>query len=80
MNKYEIIGIVGEGAYGVVYKARNKETMENGRRSLSALVAVKKFKETEEDDIAKKTTLREVKVLRMLKHENIVQLKEAFKR
>lgn len=43
-------------------------------------VAVKKFKETEEDDIAKKTTLREVKVLRMLKHENIVQLKEAFKR
>ena len=75
MNKYEIIGIVGEGVYGVVYKARNKETMENGRRSLSALVAVKKFKETEEDDIAKKTTLREVKVLRMLKHENIVQLK-----
>ena len=75
MNKYEIIGIVGEGAYGVVYKARNKETMENGRCSLSALVAVKKFKETEEDDIAKKTTLREVKVLRMLMHENIVQLK-----
>lgn len=30
MNKYEIIGIVGEGAYGVVYKARNKETMESG--------------------------------------------------
>jgi len=24
MNKYEIIGIVGEGAYGIVYKARNK--------------------------------------------------------
>lgn len=30
MNKYEIIGIVGEGAYGVVYKARNKETTEHG--------------------------------------------------
>jgi serine/threonine protein kinase len=26
MNKYEIIGIVGEGAYGVVYKAKCKET------------------------------------------------------
>lgn len=26
MNKYEIIGIVGEGAYGIVYKAKNKET------------------------------------------------------
>ena len=30
MNKYEIIGIVGEGAYGVVYKAKNKETGEFG--------------------------------------------------
>ncbi len=30
MNKYEVIGIVGEGAYGIVYKARNKETGEFG--------------------------------------------------
>ena len=30
MNKYEIIGIVGEGAYGIVYKAKNKETGEIG--------------------------------------------------
>ena len=30
MNKYEIIGIVGEGAYGVVYKAKHKETGEFG--------------------------------------------------
>lgn len=30
MNKYEIIGIVGEGAYGVVYKAKHKETQEFG--------------------------------------------------
>jgi serine/threonine protein kinase len=26
MNKYEILGIVGEGAYGIVYKAKVKET------------------------------------------------------
>jgi len=26
MNKYEILGIVGEGAYGIVYKAKIKET------------------------------------------------------
>ena len=31
MNKYEIIGIVGEGAYGVVYKAKHKETGEFGK-------------------------------------------------
>jgi cyclin-dependent kinase-like len=44
-------------------------------------VAIKKFKEnTDEDEIVKKTTMREVKMLRTLKHENIVVLKEAFKR
>jgi hypothetical protein len=36
MNKYEVIGVVGEGAYGVVLKCRNKDTNE--------VVAVKKFK------------------------------------
>lgn len=59
MNKYEIIGIVGEGAYGIVYKAKNKETGD--------IVAIKKFKESDEDEIVKKTTFREVKMLRMLK-------------
>ena len=43
-------------------------------------MAIKKFKESDEDEIVKKTTFREVKMLRMLKQENIVQLKEAFKR
>lgn len=64
MNKYEILSIVGEGAYGIVYKARNKETSE--------IIAIKKFKEGDEDEIVKKTTLREVKMLRLLKQQNIV--------
>ena len=34
MNKYEIIGIVGEGAYGIVYKAKCKETGEFGKSLL----------------------------------------------
>lgn len=34
MNKYEILGVVGEGAYGVVLKCRNKETGEVGELSL----------------------------------------------
>ena len=67
MNKYEVLGVVGEGAYGVVLKCRNKQTGET--------VAVKKFKESDDDANVRKTTLREVKVLRALKHENIVSLK-----
>lgn len=81
MNKYEIIGIVGEGAYGVVYKAKCKETGEFGKKnSLYSVVAIKKFKESDEDEITKKTIMREVRMLRMLKYKNIVTLKEAFKR
>ncbi|CAD8092627.1 unnamed protein product [Paramecium sonneborni] len=72
MNKYEVLGVVGEGAYGVVLKCKNKETNE--------IVAIKKFKETEENEIVKKSIQREVKVLRLLRHANIVELKEAFKR
>jgi cyclin-dependent kinase-like len=28
MNKYEILGVVGEGAYGVVLKCKNRESGE----------------------------------------------------
>lgn len=31
MNKYEIQGIVGEGAYGIVYKAKNKDNGDIGK-------------------------------------------------
>ena len=70
-NKYEVLAIVGEGAYGIVYKCRNKETNE--------IVAIKKFKEVT-DEIVKKTMKRELRMLQQLSHENIVNFKEAFKR
>jgi len=44
------------------------------------LVAIKKFKETEDDEMVRKNIQREVKMLRLLKHKNIVEMKEAFKR
>lgn len=60
----------------------NFTPIPNNRQYLSLffLVAIKKFKESEEDEIAKKTIMREVKMLRLLKYKNIVELKEAFKR
>ncbi len=45
-----------------------------------SIVGIKKFKEPDDDEIAKKTIMREVRMLRMLKYKNIVTLKEAFKR
>lgn len=72
MNKYEVLGIVGEGAYGVVLKCRHKETEE--------IVAIKKFKDSEENKDVQRTTRRELKVLKALKAENIVDLREAFTR
>lgn len=72
MNKYEVLGVVGEGAYGVVMRCRLKETGET--------VAIKKFKDSEENDDVRRTTLRELKMLRTLKQDNIVSLREAFRR
>ena len=72
MNKYEVLTVVGEGAYGVVLKCRNKESEE--------ICAIKKFKESDDDEILRKTALREVKLLRLLRHGNIVSLTEAFRR
>lgn len=44
------------------------------------LVAIKKFKDTDEDETVRKNIQREVKMLKSLKQENIVDLREAFKR
>ena len=72
MNKYEILGVVGEGAYGIVLKCRNKETGDT--------LAIKKFKDTDDDEVILKNTQREIKMLKLLKDQHIVDLKEAFKR
>ncbi|KAJ8262182.1 hypothetical protein GJAV_G00163430 [Gymnothorax javanicus] len=72
MEKYENLGLVGEGSYGMVMKCRNKE---NGR-----IVAVKKFLESEDDKTVKKIALREVKMLKQLRHENLVNLLEVCKK
>lgn len=47
---------------------------------LLLLIMITKTSDRQDDEIVKKTTLREVKVLRMLRHPNIVSLKEAFRR
>ncbi|KAJ3002915.1 Cyclin-dependent kinase-like 3, partial [Thoreauomyces humboldtii] len=72
MEYYEKVGPIGEGTYGVVMKCRHKETGQT--------VAIKKFKESEDDLQIRKTALREVRMLKQLKHDNIVNLIEVFRR
>ena len=70
-NKYEVLGVVGEGAYGIFYKCKNKET--------GKYVAIKKFKEVG-DELVKKTMKRELKMLQRLHHPNVVEFQDAFRR
>ena len=44
------------------------------------LVAIKKFQESEEDPLIKKIALREIRMLKNLKHPNLVNLIEVFRR
>lgn len=43
-------------------------------------MAIKKFKESDSDPVIKKISIREVRALKNLRHQNIVGFKEAFKR
>lgn len=57
MERYEKLGKVGEGSYGVVFKCRNKDTGQ--------IVAIKKFLESEEDPVIRKIALREIRMLKV---------------
>mmetsp|Transcript_4717 Transcript_4717/g.6554 ORF Transcript_4717/g.6554 Transcript_4717/m.6554 type:complete len:299 (-) Transcript_4717:153-1049(-) len=59
---------LGEGTYGVVYKARDLQTNE--------IVALKRIRLEVEDEGIPSTALREISLLRELSHENIVDLKD----
>uniref|UniRef100_A0A5B6ZIB6 Putative cyclin-dependent kinase F-4 n=1 Tax=Davidia involucrata TaxID=16924 RepID=A0A5B6ZIB6_DAVIN len=70
MERYKIIKEVGDGTFGSVWRAINKQTGE--------VVAIKKMKRkyySWEECI----NLREVKSLRKMNHPNIVKLKEVIR-
>ncbi|XP_021367362.1 cyclin-dependent kinase-like 1 isoform X8 [Mizuhopecten yessoensis] len=72
MEKYDKLGRIGEGSYGVVFKCRNKDT--------GGIVAIKRFVESEDDPLIKKIAMREIRMLKQLKHPNLVNLIEVFRR
>lgn len=65
-QKYEYIKQIGIGAYGIVISCLDTETGEK--------VAIKKITNAFEDLVDAKRIYREIKLLKFLKHENIISL------
>lgn len=65
-SHYQKIDKIGEGTYGVVYKAKE--------RSTDRIVALKKIRLESEEEGVPSTAIREISVLKELKHPNIVSL------
>ena len=59
---------IGEGTYGIVYKAIDKDT--------GKLVALKKIRPENENEGIPSTTIREILLLKNLKHSTIIDLIE----
>ncbi|KAJ1924668.1 cyclin-dependent kinase 5 [Tieghemiomyces parasiticus] len=70
MEKYQKIEKLGEGTYGVVYKAQNRETGE--------VVALKRIRLDNEEEGVPCTAIREISLLKELKHPNIVKLHDVL--
>lgn len=67
-SKYENLAKIGQGTFGEVYKARCKKTND--------IVALKKVLTENEKEGFPITALREIKILQVLRHDNIVRLIE----
>ena len=63
-TRYSMIRVVGSGAYGVVISSNDSKTNKN--------VAIKMVPRAFNDEIDAKRILREIKLLKHLRHENIV--------
>nr|CAG4647995.1 EOG090X081V [Moina brachiata] len=70
MQKYEKLEKIGEGTYGTVFKAKNRENQE--------IVALKRVRLDDDDEGVPSSALREICLLKELKHKNIVRLHDVL--
>lgn len=68
--QYEKVEKIGEGTYGVVYKARDRVTNET--------IALKKIRLEQEDEGVPSTAIREISLLKEMQHGNIVRYSFCF--
>lgn len=65
MERYQKLEKIGEGTYGVVYKAKD--------RNSEAIIALKRIRLEAEDEGIPSTAIREISLLKELRHPNIVR-------
>ena len=70
MENYRVVKELGSGTFGVVHMAEQKGT---GR-----IVAIKKIKSERADEGINFTAVREIKLLREFRHENVIELVDCF--
>ncbi|KAG8076614.1 hypothetical protein GUJ93_ZPchr0006g44614 [Zizania palustris] len=68
MDQYEKVEKIGEGTYGVVYKAKDRQTNET--------IALKKIRLEQEDEGVPSIAIREISLLKEMQHRNIVRLQD----
>lgn len=66
MERYQKLEKIGEGTYGIVYKAKDHKSGE--------IIALKKIRLEAEDEGIPSTAIREISLLKELQHCNIVRL------
>lgn len=69
-NCFEKIEVIGSGTYGVVYKAITSESND--------VIALKKIKIELESEGIPSTALREICILRNLRHPSVIELKDVI--
>lgn len=70
LKDYETLGKIGEGTYGVVFKATKGANNEE--------FAIKRFKRFRDEGGISPSAIREIKLLRELKHPRIVEMTEVL--
>lgn len=68
MDRYEKVEKIGEGTYGVVYRARDRNT--------GMTIALKKIRLEQEEEGVPSTAIREISLLKELQHNNVVRLQD----
>lgn len=68
-EKYTIVDKLGKGAYGQVVKAEDQTEKDEENKPI--YYAIKKIEDIFEHVLYAKRTLRELKILRLLDHDNV---------